>query len=199
MKTVEKEEYDASVVTAKKIQADLDKLGPSIPSNLTAERKRELDAIAKDLSPAQWEILAQQAVGLSASISEVQDPDYAKIMVERKKLQKQHEAELKAKHLKERPWTKPEIRSYMRNFVKNQSSLLFGSGWTQQKVWGFSDTQLTSYYDMLITKLHTSGMNVPDVLEKRGRLLGGSITKKPRLNFLSSDHRCIIFLLFFGS
>jgi hypothetical protein len=123
----EKEEYNVSVALAKKIQADLDKLGPSIPSNLTAARKRELDAIAKDLSPAQWEILAKQAAGLGASIPEVQDPDYAKMMVERKKLQNKHEAELKAKHLKERPWTKPEIRSYRRNFVKNQSSTLFGS------------------------------------------------------------------------
>jgi hypothetical protein len=59
---------------------------------------------------------------------------------------------------------------------------MFGSGWTQKKVWAFSDTQLTYYYDRIISNLHSSGINVPDVLEKRGRLLGPSVAKRIRLD-----------------
>ena len=70
----------------------------------------------------------------------------------------------------------------MRNFVKNQGCYMFGSGWTQKKVWGFSDIQLTNKYDMIIFNLHSSGINVPDVLEKRGRLLGPSVAKRIRLD-----------------
>ena len=76
---------------------------------------------------------------------------------------------------------KSKIRNYMRNFVKNQGCAMYGLGWTQKKVWGFSDTQLTNYYDKIISHLHSSGINVPDVLEKRGRLLGISVAKRIRL------------------
>lgn len=190
--TKEKEDYNASVELAKQIQADLDKMGPPLTSTLPTERKKELDEIAKTLTAKQWESLAAQAaskpqLGTRVLGDNFENSTFAPMMVERGKLLRQQEEEIKAKHLKERPWTKREIKKYMRHFVKNQCCYLYGTGWTQQKVWGFSDTQLTSYYDMLIAKLHSSGMNVPDVLEKRGRLLDDPVTKKPRLND-STDH-----------
>lgn len=97
-------DFNASVELAKKIQADLDMMGPPIPSTLTAERKKELDDIAKNLSADQWDNLAQQAASipnLGDSVLNVHTNDFAKMMVERGKLLKQHEEELKAKHLKE--------------------------------------------------------------------------------------------------
>jgi hypothetical protein len=108
--------------------------------------------------------------------------DFAERMAENVRLQKRAEAEQKAKELREKPWTKGEIRKYMRNFFKNQGCSMFGSGWTQKKVWSFSDTQLTNYYDRIISNLHSSGINVLDVLEKRGRLLGPSVAKRIRLD-----------------
>lgn len=184
---VTKEQLDlkASEALAQKIQDDLDKMGPQYTTILPAERKKELDEIAKNLTAEQWENLAEQAASkpnLGKSELGVDNPDFAQLMVERGRLLRQQEAEIKAKHQKERPWTKNEIKKYMRNFVKNQGCSMFGSGWTQKRVWGFSDQQLTYYYDKIISNHHSSGIMVQDVLEFRGRLLAEPHAKKAKIH-----------------
>ena len=137
--TREQLDLKASEALAQKIQDDLDKMGPQYTTILPAERKKELDEIAKNLTAEQWENLAEQAASkpnLGKSELGVDNPDFVQLMVERGRLLRQQEAEIKAKHQKERPWTKNEIKKYMRNFVKNQGCSMFGSGWTQKRVWG---------------------------------------------------------------
>lgn len=46
-------DMQASDALARKIQADLDQMGPSLTSTLPAERQKELDEIAKTLSAKQ--------------------------------------------------------------------------------------------------------------------------------------------------
>lgn len=97
----------ASEALARKIQDDLDKMGTQFTSTLPAERQKELDEIAKNLSAAQWENLAEQAASkpkLGESVLGVDNPAFVQMMVERERLQRQQEEERKAKHLRERPW-----------------------------------------------------------------------------------------------
>ena len=67
------------------------------------------------------------------------DDDFAERMVEAAKLKKKAEAERKAKKKRDKPWTRAQIRDYMRTFVKNQGCAMYGSGWTKKK-FGTFDT-----------------------------------------------------------
>jgi hypothetical protein len=177
----------ASEELARKIQDDLDRMRTPITHTLSTERQKELDEIAKLLSAEQWDTLATQVSAqpdLAKSVlgADYHETDFAKRMVETVKLQKKAEAERKAKEMRDKPWTKVKIRNYMRTFVKNQGCAMYGSGWTQKKVWGLSDNQLTTQYDKLISILHSSSFNVPDVLEKHDRLMGEPTAKRIRLD-----------------
>jgi hypothetical protein len=113
----------ASEELARKIQADLDRMGTPITYTLPTERQRELDEIAKRLSAEQWATLATQVSAkpdLAKSVlgTDYHATDFAKRMVENVKLQKKAEAERKAKEMRDKPWTKGKIRNYIRNFVK---------------------------------------------------------------------------------
>ena len=122
----------ASEELARKIQVDLDRMGTPITTTLPAERQKELDEIAKSLSAQQWEQLASQVSTKPNLVNSVMGADFntddfATRMAETVRLQKRAEAEKKAKKLREKPWSKGEIRKYMRNFVKNQGCSMFGS------------------------------------------------------------------------
>ncbi|GJZ91927.1 hypothetical protein Tco_0663992 [Tanacetum coccineum] len=58
------------------------------------------------------------------------------------KRKKQALAEKLAKEMMERPMTLAQQRTYMRQFVKNQSSVLYSAEWTKAKVESFTDAQL---------------------------------------------------------
>ena len=51
-------EMKESEALARKIQADLDKMGDPLTHTLPAERQKELDEIAKHLSAEHWDKLA---------------------------------------------------------------------------------------------------------------------------------------------
>ncbi|GJV98839.1 hypothetical protein Tco_1554091 [Tanacetum coccineum] len=49
----------------------------------------------------------------------------------------------------ERPMTPVQQRTYMRQFVKNQSSALYSTGWTKAKVESFTDAQLKEEFEKI--------------------------------------------------
>ncbi|GJV68101.1 synaptobrevin, longin-like domain protein [Tanacetum coccineum] len=65
------------------------------------------------------------------------------------KRKKQALAEKLAKERMERPMTMVQQRTYMRQFVKNQSSALYSIGWTKAKVESFTDTQLKEEFEKI--------------------------------------------------
>ncbi|GKB21949.1 hypothetical protein Tco_0855872 [Tanacetum coccineum] len=71
----------------------------------------------------------------------------AKRMVALIKRKKQALAEKLAKERMERPMTLVQQRTYMRQFVKNQSSALYSTGWTKAKVESFTDAQLKEEFE----------------------------------------------------
>ncbi|GJS27633.1 hypothetical protein Tco_0488253 [Tanacetum coccineum] len=65
------------------------------------------------------------------------------------KRKKQALAEKLAKERMDRPMTQAQQRTYMRQFVKNQSSALYSTGWTKAKVEGFTDAQLKEEFEKI--------------------------------------------------
>ncbi|GKD50311.1 hypothetical protein Tco_1279287 [Tanacetum coccineum] len=65
------------------------------------------------------------------------------------KRKKQALAEKLAKERMERPMTLVQQRTYMRQFVKNQSSALYSTGWTKAKVESFTDAQLKEEFEKI--------------------------------------------------
>ncbi|GJZ56721.1 hypothetical protein Tco_0612215 [Tanacetum coccineum] len=65
------------------------------------------------------------------------------------KRKKQALAEKLAKERMERPMTPVQQRTYMRQFVKNQSSALYSTGWTKAKVESFTDAQLKEEFEKI--------------------------------------------------
>ena len=68
--------------------------------------------------------------------------DYVKQMVELGNQRKRAEVERKSKEKREKPMSLVQLRDFMRTFVKNQSSAVYGRGWTMNYVKGFSDAEL---------------------------------------------------------
>ena len=145
-----------------------------------------MDEISKQFTAAHWDTLESQVTSnldLTQSIlgDDFDMDDYAEKMVALVKQKRKAEAEKKAKEKRDKPWTKAQIIDYMRTFVKNQSSAVHGATWTKKKVWGFSDSKLTTEYERLLDNLHQSGINVIDPLEKHGSLLGEPAIKRLRV------------------
>jgi hypothetical protein len=74
------------------------------------------------------QVSAKPDLAKSVLGADYHDTYFAKRRVESVKLQKKAEAKRKAKKLRDKPWTKVQIRNYMRNFVKNQGCSMYGSG-----------------------------------------------------------------------
>ncbi|GJT39913.1 anticodon-binding aminoacyl-tRNA synthetase, class 1a [Tanacetum coccineum] len=98
----------------------------------------------------------------------------------------------------ERPMTPVQQRTYMRQFVKNQSSALYSTGWTKAKVESFTDAQLKEEFEKIQKALaNTQPLSIcapppidvppttklvlhPNLLAQGGKSLGRNRLTKPK-------------------
>nr|GEX01254.1 hypothetical protein [Tanacetum cinerariifolium] len=106
---------------------------PSKPPN--PEQSSELE-----ISPTTLDAL------LGADVSE--DTFFVR-MVELMNRRRKAIAEMKAKGKREKPLTPAQQKEFMRTFVKNQSSVIYSTGWTWKDVRGLTNDQLQIVYDKI--------------------------------------------------
>nr|GEV64374.1 reverse transcriptase domain-containing protein [Tanacetum cinerariifolium] len=100
-------------------------------------------------------ILGEQAVEANASLSktllgdDVSEDNFAARMVVLIKRKKQALAEELAKEQRNRPMTQAQQSTNMRQFVKNQSSAIYTTGWSMAYVKSFTDDQLKKEFEMI--------------------------------------------------
>ena len=82
---------------------------------------------------------------------------------------KRAEAERKAEERRDKPMTQAHMRDCMRNFVKNQSSAVYGKGWTMGYVKGFLDAELIIQCERIHSNLRKARIQVNQPLKRPGR------------------------------
>ncbi|GKE35345.1 hypothetical protein Tco_1454667, partial [Tanacetum coccineum] len=92
-------------------------------------------------------------------------------------------AEKLAKERMERPMTPVQQRTYMRQFVKNQSSALYSTGWTKAKVESFTDAQLKEEFEKIQKALaNTQVQAFSRTLKRKGPGLEEPSSKQQKSN-----------------
>nr|GEW32329.1 xylulose kinase-1 [Tanacetum cinerariifolium] len=89
---------------------------------------------------------------LGDDVSEDNFPARMAVLIKRKK---QALAEKLAKERRNRPMTQAQQRAYMRQYVKNQSSVVYTTGWSMAYVKSFTDDQLKEEFEK-IRKVHSN-------------------------------------------
>ncbi|GJW88444.1 hypothetical protein Tco_0163784 [Tanacetum coccineum] len=123
-------------------------------AELNRRRQQEVLASAMYYTEADWiNIMAQVEANASLSKTllgdDVTEDNFPVRMAALIKRKKQALAEKLAKERMERPMTPVQQRTYMRQFVKNQSSVLYSTGWTKAKVESFTDAQLKEEFEKI--------------------------------------------------
>ncbi|GJU95157.1 hypothetical protein Tco_1319913 [Tanacetum coccineum] len=121
---------------------------------MNRRRQQEVLASAMYYTEADWiNIMAQVEANASLSKTllgdDVTEDNFPVRMAALIKRKKQALAEKLAKERMERPMTPVQQRTYMRQFVKNQSSALYSTGWTKAKVESFTDAQLKEEFEKI--------------------------------------------------
>nr|GEU93558.1 putative ribonuclease H-like domain-containing protein [Tanacetum cinerariifolium] len=97
----------------------------------------------------------QAQVEANASLSktllgdDVSEDNFPARMAALIKRRKQALAEKLAKERKDRPMTQGQQRTYMRQFVKNQSCVVYSTGWSMARVKSFTDDQLKEEFEKI--------------------------------------------------
>nr|GEU58660.1 hypothetical protein [Tanacetum cinerariifolium] len=107
----------------------------------------ELDRVALNLTNEEWIGLVDQVranPSLSAELlgADVSEDTFSIRMVELMNGRRKAIAEMKAKAQREKPITPAQQKEFMRTFAKNQSSVIYSTGWTWKDVRGPTDDQL---------------------------------------------------------
>ncbi|GJY93258.1 hypothetical protein Tco_0509040 [Tanacetum coccineum] len=121
---------------------------------LNKRRQQEVLASAMYYTEVDWiNIMAQVEANASLSKTllgdDVTEDNFPVKMAALIKRKKQALVEKLAKEMMERPMTQAQQRTYMRQFVKNQSSALYSTGWTKAKVESFTDAQLKEEFEKI--------------------------------------------------
>nr|GFB55210.1 hypothetical protein [Tanacetum cinerariifolium] len=114
---------------------------------LQRQRQQEVLASAMYYTEADWiNIMAQVEADASLSKTllgdDVSENNFPAIMAALIKRKKHALAEKLAKERKDRPMTQGQQRTYMRQFVKNQSCAVYSTRWSMARVKSFTDDQL---------------------------------------------------------
>nr|GFC56766.1 JmjC domain-containing protein [Tanacetum cinerariifolium] len=121
-------------------------------AELQRRRQQEVFALAVYYTEADWiNIMAQVEANASLSktlmgdnVSEDNFPARMAALIKRKK---QALAKKLAKERMDRPITQGQQRTYMRHFIKNQSSVVYFTGWSMAHVKSFPDDQLKEDFE----------------------------------------------------
>nr|GFA21306.1 JmjC domain-containing protein [Tanacetum cinerariifolium] len=130
-------------------------------AELQRRRQQEVLTSAMYYTEADWiNIMAQVEANASLSktmlgddVSEDNFPAKMAALIKRKK----HTlVEKLAKERQDRPMTQGQQRTYMRQFVKNQSCAVYSTGWSMARVKSFTDDQLKEEFE----KIHKAISNI---------------------------------------
>ncbi|GJT17503.1 ribonuclease H-like domain-containing protein [Tanacetum coccineum] len=131
-------------------QMEDDRLGEEAAKRLHDEEQAQVDRQRAELKRRR-----QQEVEANASLSktllgdDVTEDNFPVRMAALIKRKKQALVEELAKERIERLMTHVQQRTYMRQFVKNQSSALYSTGWTKAKVESFTDAKLKEEFEKI--------------------------------------------------
>nr|GEY62759.1 xylulose kinase-1 [Tanacetum cinerariifolium] len=123
-------------------------------AELQRRRQQKVLGSAMYYTEAEWiHIMAQVEANASLSktllgddVSEDNFPARMAALIKRKK---QALAEKLAKEMRNRPMTQGQHRTYMRRFVKNQSSAVYSTRWSMAYVKSFTDAQLKKEFEKI--------------------------------------------------
>nr|GEV89460.1 aminoacyl-tRNA synthetase, class 1a, anticodon-binding [Tanacetum cinerariifolium] len=123
-------------------------------AELQRRRQQEVLASAMYYTEADWiNIMAQVEANASLSKTllgdDVSEDNFPARMTALIKMKKQVLAEKLAKERKDRPMTQGQQRTYMRQFVKNQSCAVYSTGWSMARVKSFTDDQLKEEFEKI--------------------------------------------------
>jgi hypothetical protein len=187
---VERADVELAVKMQAKLDADFQRLNPSVASTLPPERKRELDDASLKFTTENWNnILSQVTTNPSLAQTILGDAfdgdDYVEKMVALANQRKKADAERKAKEKRDKPMTQAKTRDYMRNFVKNMSSVVYNYGWSMGFNKSLSDDELLKQYQKIQSNLKKSRIQFNETLKRPANVLEEPDTK--RLKSADSD------------
>ncbi|GJZ33621.1 hypothetical protein Tco_0579057 [Tanacetum coccineum] len=118
------------------------------------KRRQEVQEATMYYTEADWvTIMAkiQKNVELSRTLigSDLSEADFASTMVEMISQKRRQLAEQKAKARRDRPMTQAEQRDFMRTFVKNQSSVVYNTGWTMKFMKSLPEGRLKEEFERI--------------------------------------------------
>ncbi|GJT06335.1 hypothetical protein Tco_0840797 [Tanacetum coccineum] len=153
---------------------------------LERKRQQEVLALAMYYTKADWiNIMAQVKANASLSKTllgdDVTEDNFPVRMAALIKRKKQALAEKLAKERMERAMTPVQQITYMRQFVKNQSSALYSTGWTKAKVESFTDAQLKEEFEKIQKALaNTQDQAISMTLKRTGSELEEPSSKQQK-------------------
>nr|GEW33326.1 ribonuclease H-like domain-containing protein [Tanacetum cinerariifolium] len=152
-------------------------------AELQRRRQQEFLDSAMYYTEADWiNIMAQVEANASLSKTllgdDVSEDNFLVRMAALIKRKKQALAEKLAKEMRNRPMTQGQQRTYMRQFVKNQSSVVYSTGWSMAYVKSFTDDQLKEEFE----KIQKTISNIQ--IQAFGRTLKrtGPVLEEPSFN-----------------
>nr|GEX52323.1 ribonuclease H-like domain, reverse transcriptase, RNA-dependent DNA polymerase [Tanacetum cinerariifolium] len=155
-------------------------------AEMQRRRQQEVLASAMYYTEADWlNIIAQVEANASLSttllgddVSEDNFPARMAALIKKKKLAL---AEQLAKERRNRPMTQGQQRTYMRQFVKNQSSAVYSTGWSMAYVKSFTDDQLKAEFEKIQKALsHIQIQAINRTLKRTGPVLEEPSSKRQK-------------------
>nr|GFB31201.1 JmjC domain-containing protein [Tanacetum cinerariifolium] len=121
---------------------------------------------------------------LGDDVSEDNFPARMSALIKRKR---QALAAKLAQERQNRPMTQAQQRAYMRQYVKNQSSAIYTTGWTMAYVKSFADDQLKKEFKKIRKVPHSPAVSSPPSFRTRRKSLGQKRITKPKSTLLELD------------
>nr|GEW70795.1 ribonuclease H-like domain, reverse transcriptase, RNA-dependent DNA polymerase [Tanacetum cinerariifolium] len=151
--SIDAEQVYLDSLFAQRVAEEQDKESMASEAQST-QRQAELDRVALNLSNEEWIGLVDQVWDnptLSAELlgADVSKDTFSIRTVELMNRRRKVIADMKAKVKREKPMTPAQQKDFMRTFVKNQSSVIYSTGWTWKDVRGLTDDQLRIEYDKI--------------------------------------------------
>nr|GFA32108.1 hypothetical protein [Tanacetum cinerariifolium] len=116
-------------------------------ASAATHRQAKFDRVTLNLTNEEWislvdQVRADPTLYVELLGVDVSEDTFSVRMVELMNRRRKMIAEMKAKAKREKPMTPGQQKEFMRTFVKNQSSVIYSTGWTWKDVRGLTDDQL---------------------------------------------------------
>nr|GEX22048.1 hypothetical protein [Tanacetum cinerariifolium] len=150
---IDAEQVYLDSLLAQKVAEEHDRESMASVVQLT-QRQAELDKVALNLTNEEWiglvdQVRAHPTLSTELLGADVSGDTFSVRMVKLMNRQRKAIAEIKAKAKREKPMTPAQQKEFVRTFVKNQSSVIYSTGWTWKFVRGLTGDQLQIEYDKI--------------------------------------------------